>query len=149
MNVGRTAVLCLTAALAAPGGWSQGWNGGGVSDQYLERQQEQSDQQVENRIAEIEKRFIEEQAFRAKMKDQRVGFERKLGRERKAFLDSLKSMKPEDRRKVSDAFYGRLRDKRNEFNEQRRAESRKFWEARIPQRQDAGRSFGPRSGFTR
>ena len=122
------------AAIVPAAAWSQG---GWISDQYIERQKQTLDQNLQRRITEMENRFSEEQVFRVQQKDQRVAFERKLMSERKAFLDALKGMKVEARGDAMEAFYNRQRQKRKEFGEQRHAESRKFWDARMLARQQA------------
>src|SRR5438132_508627 len=135
MNHRLTATLALAASLVAPRlAYCEAKKAGPMSDEVIDRQKHNVEESLQHRLADIEKRFGEEQSFRVKMKNDRVAFERKLSQDREAFLDGLKKVRAQERDQALSAYYGRLKEKRKEFNEQRRAASRQFWEARIAAR---------------
>ncbi|MBI3549835.1 MAG: hypothetical protein HY078_12425 [Elusimicrobia bacterium] len=134
MNHRLIRMLFAAAALAAPAAAKDGGASGVMSDQYIEQQKHRLDETLQLRVGDIENRFAEEQSFRVKMKNERIAFEKRLVQERGTFLEGLKKVKATERPQALAAYFSRQKEKRKEFNEQRKTASRQFWEARIAAR---------------
>ena len=147
MNKLRPSLL-LGAALAFPAGSAA--RGAGIQgnvpesssyQRYIAERKERAEQSLARRLAGIEKRFSESSGMRAKQKDERVLFEKKMEREEEAFLDGLPRMSREDRGSAWDGFREKRAKERTAFYERLRQEGRAFWDSRR-RKKDGGSKEG-------
>ncbi len=101
---------------------------------YIEGRKTRLAEGLKRRTDAIERRFMEESRFRAKQRDERVGFEQKLEREETQFMDSLPAMPRERRGEAYSAFYDKMRAERRGFADRMREEGRHFRESLIAAR---------------
>lgn len=129
-----TTVLLGLGLLAPVKGSAQGRAAGSdsadASDyaQYISERKERTAQYLARRIASIEERAEEDARMRVQLKDERIGFERKLAQEESTFLDSLAAMPREARGNAWDAFHQKVRQERTDFSAHMRQESHAFWQ---------------------
>lgn len=97
-----------------------------VTDQFIEARKAEFDETWRKASDEAEKRFSEAVKFHTEMKDARLSFEKEAIEKRKSFLDSLKGMKPEQRRGSWKEFAEAARSARRAFREGQQAKREAF-----------------------
>lgn len=118
--------------------------------QSIERQKQTSNQVLQKKIEAIERSYKRKQVFEGAQKQKKIDFELIMTNENDLFLDSLKTMSPEERKpaRLRDqrerqekykVFNQSLQDERDKFYETERqlslkeqAEIQKLWKQRPP-----------------
>lgn len=98
----------------------------GLTTEQIEERKKHMDESYQRLSAKIESDFQERQEFQKQIKDDRLTFERERLNARKAFLDSLKGLKPEDRSEAMKDFNEKEREARKKFQETQRAKHEEF-----------------------
>lgn len=108
-----------------------------LTDREIEAEKKAAEASAEQRIADIKS-----QGSLPQVEEERIAFWRKGLEERKAFLDSLKAEKPQERRKAYEAFREEQKQKKEAFKKDTRRRLQKSSKQSVPKR---GNSEGLRS----
>ncbi len=97
-----------------------------LNERQIDERKRELDDNLAKRIAGIEKRFAESQSFQVQIKDDRIAFEKKMAEDKKVFLDSLKTMKPDERKKAWQDFDQAHRQRNEEFRKIQETKRQEF-----------------------
>jgi hypothetical protein len=101
-----------------------------ITDQMIRERLSETDELLLQRIDRVNADFAQTQGFEAKLKDERLDFERRMIEERKAYLSELKKTDKDLRWKGWEDFRKNQDETRRKFHEGQLEARRKFRELR-------------------
>jgi translation elongation factor EF-Ts len=127
----------LTAALIVGPARAQGGKSSEFSDAAIARRQTELDQAFSQVQLEADQEFQNSVAFHARLKQERLDFERERLVERKNMLDSLRGLPAGERKAVYERFHAAESHQRADFAKQVAVQKAAFRREFLGERQDA------------